>query len=658
MGILVSLTSFVCVLLDQSYSHNGALTPISQASPSPRTPYGRPSPGSTNGFYATSTPGTENTGPSPMYIKRPNGYGGFGAQDGYSTEPIPSPGIPTTPGLLRRMDTITPGPFDTNRRPSMVDNMRKDSLTPVNHDDGFRIYDRPGTSHSNMSKGSASADNAALPRVPRKNGYEGFGPPLRSGDDPRPPPLGLINRSETFPRPSFATEPPARTPSAPGTRPESAAHSNGFSHGRKPSIKPDTSRRPPPRKSLIAPPSLQRQASVDLAAEFGSSNPYHTPSDSASSGYSAFSQASHPSSQSSPARSQSRREVAESSQVDNMVDDVQKSMENLRPQDLRIDPPALPVKKPDQLVESPIGMSPDDRGVAAAAAAGRQYDDISPRSYGRPVPSPRYGASPQRLGQDSRMGTTPPSRQGSRDPTTLPSRGDCKACGLPIRGKSVSSADGRLTGKFHKACFVCTTCSEPFTSAEFYVLNDKPYCEQHYHKLNGSLCGTCDRGIEGHYLEDEGSIKYHVNCFCCLDCGRPLTDGYFEVDGKSYCEQDAWNRTQPAPAPAPTHPVGSYPPPDPYQHHHHQPPPRRGPAPGPPRPPHGMMGLPGRPGPGGGPVPRPRGKPGQGVPRPMYGPGPGSVRPGAGMPPPAGFLGPPRPMMNKRSTRLGMMGPA
>lgn len=620
------------------------LTPISQTSHSPNTPLGRPSPGSTNGYFTTSPADDKDAGPSPMQIRRPGGYGGFGAQDGYS-EPIPSPGIPGTPGLLKRMDTIAPGPFNANRRPSVAESMRKDSLTPMQQDDAFRAQDRPGTSHSNLSTLSkGSGDNIAPPRMPRKNGYEGFGPPLKA-DDPRPPPLGSINRSETFPRPSFAMEPPARTPSAPGTRPERPGQANGFSPARKPSTGPDTSRRPPPRKSLIAPAS-QRQASVDLAAEFGASNPYHTPSDSASSGYSGFSQTSHPSSQSSPARSQTRREAPETSKMDDLVDEVEKSMDSLRPQDLRIDPLAPSTPKPDQMIESPIGMSPDDR-AGGLASQGRRYDDFSPGSLDRSIPQ-QYGTSPKRGGPAPRMGTTPPSRQGTRD---LPSRGDCKACGLPIKGKSISSADGRLTGKYHKPCFVCTTCSEPFTSAEFYVLNDKPYCEQHYHKLNGSLCGSCGRGIEGHYVEDEASTKYHVGCFSCLDCGRPLTDGYFEVDGKSYCEQDARRRTQPAPAPQPY--VGSYPPHDPYQQQ--QPPPRRAPGP---RPPHGMPGLPGRPGPGG-PVPRPRGPPGQAMPRPPYGPGPGGVRPGAGKPPPSAFLGAPRPpMMNKRSTRLGMMGPA
>ena len=124
------------------------------------------------------------------------------------------------------------------------------------------------------------------------------------------------------------------------------------------------------------------------------------------------------------------------------------------------------------------------------------------------------------------------------------SRGDCKSCGLPITGKSISSADGRLTGRYHKACFVCTTCKEPFSSATFYVHDDKPYCDRHYHEVNGSLCGGCGNGIEGQYLEDESTRKHHPGCFRCGDCGVVLKDGYFDVNGQAFCEKDAWRRVQ------------------------------------------------------------------------------------------------------------------
>jgi len=129
-------------------------------------------------------------------------------------------------------------------------------------------------------------------------------------------------------------------------------------------------------------------------------------------------------------------------------------------------------------------------------------------------------------------------------PHTTASKGNCKGCGQPIIGKSVSSADGRLSGRYHKECFVCRTCRAPFATATFYVISDAPYCERHYHKLNNSCCFACDRGIEGQYLETERRQKFHPGCLTCADCRRVLRDDYFEMNGRVYCERDAFRKAQ------------------------------------------------------------------------------------------------------------------
>lgn len=119
-------------------------------------------------------------------------------------------------------------------------------------------------------------------------------------------------------------------------------------------------------------------------------------------------------------------------------------------------------------------------------------------------------------------------------------KGNCRGCGDLIHGKSVSSADGRLTGRYHKQCFVCQTCQRPFQTADFYVMNNQPYCARHYHELNDSLCTNCDRGIEGQYLETELQQKFHPHCFSCQECHIILRDDYFEFNGRTLCEQHAF----------------------------------------------------------------------------------------------------------------------
>lgn len=139
----------------------------------------------------------------------------------------------------------------------------------------------------------------------------------------------------------------------------------------------------------------------------------------------------------------------------------------------------------------------------------------------------------------------PPKRHHMRRPTNG-NKATCRGCGLMIEGKSVKAADGRLTGRWHKACFVCRSCQAPFLTADFYVIDNQPYCEHHYHEQNGSLCHGCHRGIEGQYLETtsattQGIIekKYHPRCFTCSQCRITLTDDYFEISNRIYCERHA-----------------------------------------------------------------------------------------------------------------------
>ena len=141
--------------------------------------------------------------------------------------------------------------------------------------------------------------------------------------------------------------------------------------------------------------------------------------------------------------------------------------------------------------------------------------------------------------------------QSSRDLSNRPekvggSRGPCRGCSQPIvtGQKSISSKDGRLTGRYHKKCFACHTCQRPFATADFYVHDDRPFCAEHYHALNGSLCSSCGKGIEGQYLEatdtkDKAAEKFHPQCLQCSTCHMSLQDDYFEWMGKVYCERDA-----------------------------------------------------------------------------------------------------------------------
>lgn len=655
------------------------LTPISASTGSqaisPKTPL--------NGRLGVSSANDEYFPPviagSP---RRPGGYGGFSgepeSEEGETTYAT-SPNKQST-SLLTRMNSIAPGPFQVARTSAIGKNAFPRSAS---RDETADASDEPSQLGSSIDRPSTAASGSsltngsmALLKMPRKNGYGGFGPPQREGEDAGLQPLPLGKRSETFPDQMLKSSQnelqpgsPARTPSAPGLRPDMSSRPPN-SNGDRPIITSDrrhrpsygirdTSRVPPPRKSLIRPQTRDgnQTLSINLADEFGSGNPYHSPSisqSSSNSGYSRASQASHPSSNTSPARSVASRSgprrPSDTTGTDALVDDTQNSMDGLQAGTATAGP--IPIPRNDSL--KPAAAPQHEPGRAQnlqldpTLPLGRDTlseSPISPRSI--PTSNTLDASLPDGQGRmrsqtTSRTASSTHNRQPSRNPRP---RGNCKACQEPITGKSISSADGRLTGRYHKACFVCATCKESFSSATFYVLEDRPYCEQHYHKLNGSLCGACHRGIEGQYLEDEVPRKYHPGCFRCGDCGLVLRDGYFDVNGRSYCERDAWRRMQSA-GRAQQHQ---------QQHHHHHMGPmspqlRHGSASGPsmhmPPPPGGIPSI--REPPRGG-LP---GGPSSNLHRPFGQPTGQRLMPGQALG--RGGLGPMQ-KMEKRMTRLGMM---
>ena len=191
-------------------------------------------------------------------------------------------------------------------------------------------------------------------------------------------------------------------------------------------------------------------------------------------------------------------------------------------------PPLSPVfaREPERRPSIPT-LSPDEYVTPSfSSQLTSQNENHSPRVSPAPVLQP------------------PSPSTSTRRPTTA-NKGPCRGCSAPIQGKSISSADGRLTGRYHKQCFVCRTCASPFPTLDFYILQNEPYCARHYHALNNSLCTKCDRGIEGQYLETTDSrLKFHPHCFSCQECHRILRDDYFEWNGRTLCEQHAFGAAQ------------------------------------------------------------------------------------------------------------------
>ena len=182
-------------------------------------------------------------------------------------------------------------------------------------------------------------------------------------------------------------------------------------------------------------------------------------------------------------------------------------------------PPALPLASiPDEPKPPSQPESPMDPALKGGRLPPLVTDDSHfPPASSRQPQYPQSAVTPNYRGPDSFLDLAPPPLNLQKTPArraTTSHKGKCRGCSEFITGKSVSSADGRLTGRWHKQCFVCKTCKEPFPTMDFYVLGNDPYCGRHYHQLNQTLCSNCDRGIEGQYVETDQQ-KFHPHCFNC-----------------------------------------------------------------------------------------------------------------------------------------------
>lgn len=173
---------------------------------------------------------------------------------------------------------------------------------------------------------------------------------------------------------------------------------------------------------------------------------------------------------------------------------------------------------------------------------------------------PNGGVRPKRVCASCGEGVGGPRRFVERDGVVLceadwkklylPS---CRRCKNPIEKSAVSSSDGQLKGKWHRACFTCTRCDSPFDSDDFYVHDGRPYCQYHYAEENGTLCaaGSCRKPIEGACIlapaasgtgADQRFHPGHLRCdhrggvSGAQNCREPMNE-YYDIGGERLCER-------------------------------------------------------------------------------------------------------------------------
>jgi hypothetical protein len=510
-----------------------------------------------------------------------------------------SPRIDGGDNVRKRMDSIAPGPFDgrADRRPSTSSTSKPPSPLPTVASYAHKRSDTQGSTRSlgsisrqrtsvssTMSRASAYSNRSmGLPANPKAGANSMPPPPLPSTSEPSEGIDAFLDRlQKESRRPSQgremsgsktnlgrdASREASRERKEPPPRPRRPSESqipnnmadlepsaftrlsNSTTPLRNLSI---SSSGTAPRRDAL--PSRPLQPYPSLPPTFATDapmNPLHTPSDSglsddsyASSGFQSAtsSRSSPPGSVTSHSRKASKLSRSEY---------IGETFERTNSPDSYAEPRVPPVQKEQargpqsqtrlnasELFTQPLSPTyaqAPESPMDPAIQLGLSFDRRPKQTASRQDPPSKLGQSPLSQSPD-----VAPRRMDSRPA----SKGNCRGCSEPIFGKSVKDSSGRLTGRYHKQCFVCKTCSDPFPTAEFYVFDNSPYCERHYHELNGSMCTSCDRGIEGQYLETDARTKFHPRCFTCTTCRVVLRDDYYEFNGQRYCDRHAQSAAAP-----------------------------------------------------------------------------------------------------------------
>ncbi|RUS82787.1 hypothetical protein EGW08_009451 [Elysia chlorotica] len=117
----------------------------------------------------------------------------------------------------------------------------------------------------------------------------------------------------------------------------------------------------------------------------------------------------------------------------------------------------------------------------------------------------------------------------------------CVGCGSHIVDQYIMQVSPDLS--WHASCLKCADCEQYLDeSCTCFVRDGKTYCKRDYVRLFGTKCSRCGVGFcrEDVVMRPTKSTVYHLNCFRCVVCNKPLVTGdEFAIrDDGLFCRAD------------------------------------------------------------------------------------------------------------------------
>ncbi|XP_056234284.1 leupaxin [Seriola aureovittata] len=116
-------------------------------------------------------------------------------------------------------------------------------------------------------------------------------------------------------------------------------------------------------------------------------------------------------------------------------------------------------------------------------------------------------------------------------------KGHCASCNKCIVGKMITA----LGEVWHPEHFVCVVCKTELGTTGFFEREGRPYCDKDYHHLFSPRCAYCKGPIVQNILTALDQT-WHPEHFFCTHCGGLFgSEGFLEKDGKPYCCKDFYH---------------------------------------------------------------------------------------------------------------------
>lgn len=110
----------------------------------------------------------------------------------------------------------------------------------------------------------------------------------------------------------------------------------------------------------------------------------------------------------------------------------------------------------------------------------------------------------------------------------------CAKCHDPIADGVTVTCEGK---KYHQDCFRCGQCRRVVTEPEYYSHLGEPCCVKCYEERIAARCAHCFKTISVGKSITFSEKQYHSDCFRCSQCHKLLTDdtGLYKHNEKPCC---------------------------------------------------------------------------------------------------------------------------